>query len=427
MTIDSIDYEEIYQDSMTPDQLHLLDFIGVEWRGRNVNKIQADIHTKITELANLAIEQTVQNNPDQLENIKSLLDYCLQQFSTPMDEAESPTAQIYRFDSITGTTQVVIAAEKKFWKKKWFKIAAAVVAVAAVVTVVALTAGSSAPAAAAGLSCAGAAVPGTTERKRRKDEPDKKTPPSGASPPPFKGIPIPFLPSVTINIQPPSWNPPKTIGIPGKPLARGAIGGINGIGNSPDQAKANAAYLSKLSGGYKVDWVYNKTNSIPIDIIESVALNFNGISAPAKDLIKEWTAFHEKHRNDPHAKFLQPCHSQGATHVKNALMNTPPEIRDRLIVLAIAPASVIPKALCHQSYNYASKRDFIPFVEAALKYDADASYEERMAEPSRQALNELILLDPHPDASLNDHSLDSPTFTPVISNIMEDYTQEYGE
>lgn len=468
MTIDSIDYEEIYQDNMTPDQFNLLDFLGVEWRGRNVNKIQEDIRNKITELATLAIEQTVQNNPDQLSNIKSLLDYCIEQFSNSLEEPESPNAQIYHFDPITGTTHLVIAAEKKFWKKKWFKIAAGVVVVAGVITIVAMTAGTTAPAAAAGIAGA-AAVPGSS---RRKDEADKKSAPSGSSPPPVKTTPpiytsipdlTPFTPSlqpvsspssgftlpVTINITPPSWNPPmppakveskrsltlpttlphtkKIIEIPGKPLARGAIGGINGIGNSLDQAKANAEYLSKLSGGHKVEWIYNKTNSIPIDLIESAVLNFNGISAPANDLIKEWTAFHEKHRNDPEAKFLQFCHSQGATHVKNTLSSAPLEIRNRLVVLALAPASVVPKALCHQSFNFASKRDIVPFAEAVLKYDADAPYEERIAEPSRQALNELILLDPHPDAPLFDHGSDSPTFKGVVTDILEDYTKKYGE
>jgi hypothetical protein len=468
MTIDSIDYEEIYQDCMTPDQLNLLDFLGVEWRGRNVNKIQDDIRSKITELAKLAIEQTVQSNPDQLSNIKSLLDYCIEQFSAPIEESDAPNAQIYYFDPITGTTQLVIAVEKKFWKKKWFKIAAAVVVVATVVTVVAMTAGTTTPAAAAGIAGAGAAAaPGST---RRKDDKDKKSPPSGSSPPPTKLSPYkclpdltpfppptenkPSLPSginlpVTINIQPPSWRPQmppaavepkkgptlpttlphtkKIIEIPGKPLARGAIGGINGIGNSLNDAKTNAEYLSKLSGGHQVDWVYNKTNSIPIDLIESAVLNFSGISSPANDLMKEWTAFHEKHHNDPEAKLLQFCHSQGATHVKNTLASAPPEIRDRLIVLAVAPASVVPTALCHQSFNFASKRDIVPFAEAILKYDADAPYEERIAEPSRQALKELVLLDPHPDAKRFDHSLDSPTFKKVVTDILEDYTKKYGK
>ncbi|MGH2613516.1 MAG: DUF687 family protein [Rhabdochlamydiaceae bacterium] len=218
----------------------------------------------------------------------------------------------------------------------------------------------------------------------------------------------------------------KTFEISGTKLARGSIGGINGIGNSAIDAKTHAIYLSQMSQSHHIDWVHNRSHSIPVDLLESVVFNYKGISSPAKELQANWIKFHEEHRNDPDAKYLQFCHSQGAIHVRNALQKTPQEIRNRIIVVAIAPGTVVPKNLCFASFNYASKQDLIPYGEAAFKYDADAPYEDRMTEPSRVALKELTLLAPHPAAPLLDHNFDSPTFKKVISDHLENYIKQYG-
>ena len=73
--------------------------------------------------------------------------------------------------------------------------------------------------------------------------------------------------------------------------------------------------------------------------------------------------FHEEHRDDLDAKYLQLCHSQGAIHVKNALLESAKEIQNRVIVVAISPACDYFKSLCFDSFNYASNRDVIPLGE----------------------------------------------------------------
>ncbi len=487
MTLSSIDYEELYQDSMTPDQFNLLDFLGVEWRGRNVKLIDQDIRTKITQLARYAIEITALNNPDELANVKALLDYCIEQLPPSLlEEVEIPNERLCHFDPITGVNHIVIGAERK--KRKWWKIALAAAVVAAAVTVVVLSGGAGAPVAQAAIASAAATTgaAATPTPNRRRDEPDPKNRPAVSSnPPPPKpdSISKPFLPPVDLSdlrpnpfplppIQPPPGNfqpppitipptsgknlptfndylknshpvtfappapipppissppsHPRIIEIPGKTLARGAIGGINGVGNNLEQATANAQYLAKLAGGHKIEWIHNKTNTIVVDLIESTMVNYKGYSAPAKDLLEQWTAFHEKHRNDPGAKFFQFCHSQGAIHVKNALLQAPQEIRDRLIVLAIAPAAVIPKKLCFDSFNYASKRDPIPLMEAAFKYDPDAPYEERINAPSRKELEELIWVEPQPNAKGIDHGADSATYVQHIAQRLENFINKYN-
>ena len=77
-----------------------------------------------------------------------------------------------------------------------------------------------------------------------------------------------------------------------------------------------------------------------------------------------WNSFFEK--SSASAKFLMVCHSQGAIHVRNALLDYPPELRERIIVVAIAPGGYIYQQTCAQVIHYrnASKwRDFVPRID----------------------------------------------------------------
>jgi hypothetical protein len=203
-------------------------------------------------------------------------------------------------------------------------------------------------------------------------------------------------------------------------LKRGAIGGVNGIGNNLDSAKGHAKYLSSLGQNVQVDWVHNNSNTIFVDALEAVFVN-PIYAAPAKLLIENWTKFHEEHKNDPGAKYLQFCHSQGALDVKNGLLKAPKEIRDRIIVVAIAPATVIPKTLCFNSFNYASRADPIPFLETNVLFASELEFAPKIAEELRR---ELIILEKHPDASFPDHEFQSPTYKQKIKEHLEEYLNQ---
>lgn len=95
----------------------------------------------------------------------------------------------------------------------------------------------------------------------------------------------------------------------------------------------------------------------------------------------------------------------------NALDSSPKSVRERIIVLAISPGKIIPRELCYESYNYASKKDFVPKLDVIgrIRYG-----------------NELILLDPDPKAPEHDHGLDSPTFQRIIKENLQNYIMDYG-
>lgn len=266
-------------------------------------------------------------------------------------------------------------------------------------------------------------IPYTGSSSIQNMGPPTTLPPSG---------PVAFFdPDAPVRVYKDATPPPKStvFEVPGTKLKRGCIGGINGIGNNLEEAQKNASYLSQLSRNHHIEWTHNRSHSALVDTAE-VLLNFLYYSAPAKLLKENWEKFHEEYKNDSSAKYLQYCHSQGAIHVRNALAAVSPEIRDRIIVVAIAPAVIVPDDLCFSSFNYASKNDPIPITEGALtgalQIGLDAPPVRTIEMFSKEVYKELILLDPHPDAPKFDHAFTSPTFKDVIEEHLKSYISQYG-
>jgi hypothetical protein len=208
------------------------------------------------------------------------------------------------------------------------------------------------------------------------------------------------------------------------------IGGINGINGSLESAVKHAEYISQLAQDRSIEWVYNHTNSVFVDTLEVATMNMIGFSPNTAKLLQEnWSEFHFENRDHANAKYLQICHSQGAIHVKNALQQVSEEIRHRVIVLAIAPATIVSNDLCYESYNYASTSDVIPNLEVLLADFIGPMGEERsdFQENVNLLQNQLIKLNPHPDANWIDHDFQSLTFKPQIKAHLEDYINCKGQ
>ena len=208
------------------------------------------------------------------------------------------------------------------------------------------------------------------------------------------------------------------------------IGGINGMNTSFDGALSHANYMARFASHRSIDWVYNCSHGLIVDLAEIFALNFLGSSPNTRQLLQEnWASFHEQNANKPHAKYLQFCHSQGAIHVRNALAHTPKEIRDRVIVVAIAPGAIVPDELCYQSFNYASKKDILPHGELAFAgaFDTNEYGTSKVLEAAIQNHEQLIMLEPHPDAVGFDHDYQSPTFRAKIIEHLTTYLNNNGE
>ncbi len=198
-----------------------------------------------------------------------------------------------------------------------------------------------------------------------------------------------------------------------------AVGGINGINVSLYESIRHAEYLAQFANGLSVTWIHNHSNGVLVDLGEC-ALNFSGTSPNTKNLEREqWIAFHEANRDNPEAKYLQYCHSQGAVHIQNTLKSLPREIRQRVIVVAIAPAAIITDDLCYRSFNYASKLDKVYLAEMMCKSLCDLE----LGKQALENIEHLILLEPHDGATGIDHDFESPTFAKTILYHLESYLQ----
>ncbi len=146
-----------------------------------------------------------------------------------------------------------------------------------------------------------------------------------------------------------------------KELPKGQISYINGMNTPLDRAKGNAFKFSKDIGrNYNFHCVHAATNGKTQDYHEIVLLRNGVITNPARLLHKRWDNFFDK--CSPKEKFLQICFSKGASHVRAALESYKSERRKRIVVLALAPAELMPKGLCHRVTHIIKKNDGVPFT-----------------------------------------------------------------
>ena len=193
-------------------------------------------------------------------------------------------------------------------------------------------------------------------------------------------------------------------------LYNGSIEFINGINNTENESLESASRLSQYAQGAKIHGIYNKSNSVAVDILECMVQHMGYHTPPVQLLKNRWDRLIDNH--GPETKFLQICHSGGADQVKNALLSSPESVRQRIIVLALAPSVIIPNELCFQSYNYMSRRDFVTHLDipGQLNY-----------------IDELRVLEPHSSAEWWDHGILSPTFIDPLQHHINDYLENYGD
>jgi len=191
-------------------------------------------------------------------------------------------------------------------------------------------------------------------------------------------------------------------------LPNAGIGYNNGIFNQLKNAISTVLNLSDLSGGYHIELSFNQTHGLK-DIWECCKNHCFISTAPVRNLHETWNNYFKNAPKD--GQWLQLCHSQGAIHVRNALMDYPPELRNRIHLVAIAPASFTPKGLCGSVKHYVSERDFVPLFD----------FFGRLA-----CRDTTITLKPDKDAPWFDHSISSPTYKDVIQQNIRDFIINYG-
>ena len=203
------------------------------------------------------------------------------------------------------------------------------------------------------------------------------------------------------------------------------FGMINGMNTSLEGLVDHTKYLHHFAPEYRFDAVYNKSNWVGVDAAECL-LNFAGYSPNTVGLLqRQWNDFFLRNP-DPASKCLQFCHSQGAIHTYNALTALPQELRQRIIVVAIAPAHVIPDSLCYKSFNYAVENDIVPKLRQSIALMGE-TFPDEVSEGYRivsQEQSELIMLR-QLDGGMG-HSFQSKSYKQKIEDHIKEHIQCNG-
>jgi RHS repeat-associated protein len=181
------------------------------------------------------------------------------------------------------------------------------------------------------------------------------------------------------------------------------IGFMHGIMNDIYDAYKSAKTLSTLLDDHFVLHVDNSSRGFVYDIARSFfELVFHVQTKSVKAQQKAWDAFLLNSKG----LYLHFCHSEGAIITRNAIETYPEELRQRIIIVAIAPAGYIDDKYAYSVIHYRSTRDIVPLLDVT---------------GAIRCRHSTVVLEPHKDAPLFDHSFDSPTYSKVKEYHINEY------
>jgi len=184
---------------------------------------------------------------------------------------------------------------------------------------------------------------------------------------------------------------------------------VNGINNTPDEARESALRISNFANNGQVLGVCNPTNGVPFDLYDCQRGRSGKLIPAAHLLQQEFLNFHATRPLEE--KMLVICHSGGGILTYNALQNSSFDVQQRIIVCAINAAAIIPRDLCFDSTNYMSNRDFVTCLSNNYNQHKD----------------QVKIVQAHPTAGWWDHGFGSPTWDDVLEHDIGEYIVNHGE
>ncbi len=140
---------------------------------------------------------------------------------------------------------------------------------------------------------------------------------------------------------------------------------VNGILNSFTDFLDGLTFLGGMSG-LNVHGIYNSSFGLGSDLFCYFSGLLFGINYdPCRLMQSEWDEFFKNNPEDGMIHVI--CHSRGCVYVRNALRTYPPELRDRIVVTAVAPGAYIDRHLCRDVQHYVST-DIVPWLDIAGRF-----------------------------------------------------------
>lgn len=185
-------------------------------------------------------------------------------------------------------------------------------------------------------------------------------------------------------------------------LIRGQIGLHNGMCTNAETAYEHAAKISSnCAQGFNLHCTYSATVN-PISDSLSAYIGQAGIATPpALLLLEQWLDFFESNED---SRLLQICHSRVAIEVSNALRYLSPELRQRLIVITVAPACFIAADQAYRVCNLIVQSDPVVMFSANNEL-LDADHTLKLAS----------------NDDFNPHNLHGASFQTCLSSMISKY------
>lgn len=188
-------------------------------------------------------------------------------------------------------------------------------------------------------------------------------------------------------------------------LPRGQIGMHNGMDCPFEKARSNALKISNnLAEAYNLHCTYGAHVDIKEDLASAVLGQGGVVTPPVLQILNRWQDYFETNDSD---RYLQLCHSRGAIEVYNALTYLTEEQRQRIIIITIAPACIIPKEMAYKVINLVIPSDPIPQI---------ASNRHLMDEPY------VWKLPPHTDAE-DPHYMHGSSYREKLNPLIKKYIE----
>lgn len=140
------------------------------------------------------------------------------------------------------------------------------------------------------------------------------------------------------------------------------ITGINGIRSDRQRAHEIASGLSALAGSHEVHFVHNPTHGTRLDAYRYfLCRDYSYMTNSSRQLCSLWREGFSRLSSDGY--IFHYCFSEGVTMTRNALRAMPPELRNRIIVVAVCPSFYIDKDLCWNIVHFCCERDFVHMLD----------------------------------------------------------------
>ena len=177
------------------------------------------------------------------------------------------------------------------------------------------------------------------------------------------------------------------------------------MGNKLKQAHNSQIYLAKLAN-HNMVWVHSPTYGPFWDGMRYGLGKLNVCTETVKEIKSLWYKYFKDH---PDGYISWTCHSRGVLDTRNALKAFPEDLRERIVILAVAPGCFIDKSLCG-SVTHLVSRDLVPGLSPI---------------DMLRCWDTIKFVNPHPKAPVNDHPLLSPTYRPHIRRFYNKFSSDY--